>query len=143
MFSGYTGRILWVDLTRGKQAVTNFKEGFARKYIGGNGFGIKMLLQECPSNIDPLAPANPFIIAVGPLARTIVPTSDKYGVFAKSPLTGFLGEGYASGSFGGEIRSAGYDIIVIQGRQEKLSYLWIDDDNIQIRDATNLPISRD
>ncbi|MFX1511089.1 MAG: aldehyde ferredoxin oxidoreductase family protein, partial [Promethearchaeota archaeon] len=138
MLLGYTGKILWVNLSNQKILTTDFDESFAKKYIGGNGFGIKLLLQECPPNIDAFAPENPFIIALGPFVRTSVPTSSKYSVYSKSPLTGYLGEGISSGLFGNEIKAAGYDILVIQGRHPSLCYLWIDDDDVKICDAEHL-----
>ncbi len=138
MLTGYTGKILWVNLSNQKISTTEFDESFAKKYIGGNGFGIKLLLQECPPNTDPLGPENVFILALGPFARTSVPTSSKYSVYSKSPLTGFLGEGISSGFFGNELKAAGYDIVVVHGRHPSLCYLWIDDDEIQICEAENL-----
>ncbi|MFX1511592.1 MAG: aldehyde ferredoxin oxidoreductase family protein [Promethearchaeota archaeon] len=138
MLSGYTGKILWVNLSNRKISTTEFDEKFAKKYIGGNGFGIKLLIQECPTNINPLAPENVFILALGPFVLTSTPTSSKYSVYSKSPLTGFLGEGIASGFFGNHFKAAGYDVLVVHGRHPSLCYLWIDDDEIQIGDAEHL-----
>ena len=135
---GYAGRILKVDLSRKTYKTEPLSEEFARKYVGGAGFGIKMLLDEQPPGIDPFDPENPLIFAVGPLAGTMAPTSGKYAAFAKSPESNFLGEGYSTGFFGPELKRAGYDILVIKGKSEKPIYLWIDDDSIQFMDARHI-----
>jgi len=129
---GYAGRILKIDLSTRSYKTESFNEAFARKYIGGVGFGIKMLLDEQPPEIDPFDPENPLIYTVGPLAGTMAPTSGKYAVFAKSPESNFLGEGYSTGFFGPELKRAGYDIVVIKGRSQKPIYLWIDDDTVTL-----------
>lgn len=135
---GYAGRILYVDLSTGATRTEPLSEGFAKKYIGGSGFGIKMLLDNQEPGIDPFDPANPLIYVVGPLAATMAPTSGKFSAFAKSPESNFLGEGYSTGYFGAELKRAGYDIVVMKGRCEKPSYLWIDDDSVQLMDASHL-----
>jgi len=135
---GYAGRILKIDLSTRSYKTESFNEAFARKYIGGVGFGIKMLLDEQPPGIDPFDPENPLIYTVGPLAGTMAPTSGKYAVFAKSPESNFLGEGYSTGFFGPELKRAGYDIVVIKGRSQKPIYLWIDDDTVHFMDASHL-----
>ncbi|MFW9995077.1 MAG: aldehyde ferredoxin oxidoreductase family protein [Candidatus Odinarchaeota archaeon] len=138
MLAGYHGKILRVDLSTKSVSTSEFSEEFARKYIGGNGFGIKLLLDECPANVDPFSPDNPFIIATGPCSRTIVPTSSKFSAYSKSPLTGLLGEGIASGSLGNELKGAGYDVLIVKGRSDTLSYLWIDDDVVEFREAEHI-----
>ena len=107
---GYAGRILKVNLSRKTYRTEPLSEEFARKYVGGAGFGIKMLLDEQPPGIDPFDPENPLIFTVGPLAGTMAPTSGKYAAFAKSPESNFLGEGYSTGFFGPELKRAGYKI---------------------------------
>jgi aldehyde:ferredoxin oxidoreductase len=135
---GYTGRILYVDLSTGKTKTEPLSEEFAKKYIGGTGFGIKMLLENQKAGIDPFDPENPIIITTGPLAGTMTPTTGKSGVFAKSPQSNLLGEAYSTGFFGPELKRAGYDIVVIKGRSENPAYLFIDDDSVQILDAKHL-----
>lgn len=135
---GYTGQILYVNLSNGKTKTETLSEEFAKKYIGGTGFGIKMLLDNQKPGIDPFDPENPLIFVTGPFAGTMAPTTGKYGVFAKSPQSNLLGEGYSTGFFGPELKRAGYDIVVIKGKSEKPAYLWIDDDSIQILDAKHL-----
>ncbi|MCL2486960.1 MAG: aldehyde ferredoxin oxidoreductase family protein [Oscillospiraceae bacterium] len=135
----YTGKILYVNLTTGEHTTGGFDEEFAKAYIGGTGFGIKTLIDNLAPGTDALAPENPLIYAVGATSGTLVPcTASKFGVFAKSPATGLLGEAYSTGQFGAELRMAGYDIIVITGRAAKPVYLWIDDASVQIMDASDL-----
>ena len=135
----YTGKILYVDLTAGKHRTETFSEDFAKDFIGGTGFGVKMLIDCLKPGLDPFDPENPLIYAVGATTGTLVPcTASKFGVFAKSPATNLLGESYSTGQFGAELRMAGYDIIVITGKATKPTYLWIDDNSVQIRDASKL-----
>ncbi len=135
---GYAGRILRVNVSTGKTKAEPLSEDFAKKYVGGTGFGIKMLLENHKPGIDPFDPENPIIFTTGPLAGTMTPTSGKYGVFAKSPASKLLGEAYSTGFFGPELKRAGYDIVVIKGRSERPAYLFIDDDSVQLLDAKHL-----
>ena len=135
----YTGKILYVDLTTGKHKTGAFDEDFAKTYIGGTGFGVKMLIDHLKPGLDAFDPENPLIYTAGATSGTLVPcTASKFGVFAKSPATNLFGEAYSTGQFGGELRMAGYDIIVITGKASKPVYLWIDDNSVQIRDASKL-----
>lgn len=135
---GYAGKILYVDLTLKRFRDEPLKNGFCEKYIGGNGFAIRLLYDNAKPKIDPFSSENALILAVGPFAGTTVPTSGKYIVQAKSPLTNFMGESVSSGSWGPGLKRTGYDAVVIGGRSEKPIYLFIDDDVIQFRDARNL-----
>jgi aldehyde:ferredoxin oxidoreductase len=135
----YTGKILHVDLTSGRTKTQVFEEDFAKTYIGGTGFGIKTLIDNQTPGIDAFDPANPLIFAVGAVSGTMVPCAgSKFGVFAKSPLSNMLGEAYSTGRWGAELRHAGYDIVVIKGKSPKPSYLWIDDESVQLMDASHL-----
>ena len=135
---GYAGRVLYVDLTRKKTKIERIGNRFCEKYIGGNGFAIRLLYDKTKPEIDPLGAENVIIFAVGPFAGTMVPTSGKYIVQAKSPLTCLMGESVSSGLWGQALKRAGYDAIVIEDRSEKPTYLFVDDDATQFRDARNL-----
>jgi aldehyde:ferredoxin oxidoreductase len=135
---GYAGKILYVDLNHKRAKATAIKNGFCEKYMGGNGFAIRLLYDNTKPRIDPLDQENTLIFAVGPFAGTIVPGSGKYIVQAKSPLTGFMGESISSGAWGPALKRAGYDAVVISGKAEKPTYLFIDDDDIYFRDARDL-----
>ena len=135
---GYHFRILWVDLTSGESRVVPFSEKFALKYVGGRGFGAKLLYDQLAKIKDPLDPENPIIIAPGPLTGLYLPGAAKTSWVSLAPLTGLYGESNMGGNFGAEIRQAGYDALVIVGRAERLSYLWIDEDEVEIVPAPKL-----
>jgi len=135
---GYTGKLLYVDLTRKKTKTENLQNGFCEKYIGGNGFAIRLLYDNTKPKINPLAPENTLIFAVGPFAGTMVPTSGKYIVQAKSPLTNLMGESISSGMWGQNLKRAGYDAIVITGKAENPTYLFVDDETAQFREAKGI-----
>ena len=126
---GYSQVRLDVDLTNGKIDKTTLSSDFCRDWIGGYGFGAKVLWDELKPGVDPLGPDNIFVWAIGPFPTTILPTSSKYGVFAKSPLTNMFGMAISSGSVGAQARRAGINMIVFKGKASELSYMVIDDDD--------------
>ncbi|MBD3202890.1 aldehyde ferredoxin oxidoreductase [Candidatus Woesearchaeota archaeon] len=135
---GYTGKYLDIDLTNKEVKLKELPEDWAKNYIGGIGFGIKTCWDNIPKDVDALSPENVISFWTGPFAGTLVPVSSKYTAVAKSPLTGTIGFGISSGYFGAELKRAGYDGVVIRGKADKLSYIFIDDDVVQIKDATHL-----
>lgn len=135
---GYAGKFLYIDLTHQKFKIDLLRRAFCERYIGGNGFSIRLLYDNTKRRIDPFSPQNALVFAVGPFVGTAVPTSGKYIIQAKSPLTNFMGESVASGLWGPMLKWAGYDAIVIKGRSDNPIYLFIDDDIIEFRDAKNL-----
>ena len=136
---GYAGRILHVNLTTGKVSTEALKEDYAKAYIGGIGLGIRLLLDHSTPGTDPLSPDNPLILATGPLSGTMAPTGGNGHAFvSKSPASFGVGEAKSHGFFGGTLKMAGYDAVVIKGRAEKPVYLWIDDDAVEILDAQHL-----
>ena len=132
MVNAYTQVCVRIDLTTGVVTKEILSEEFCKKYIGGYGFITKILWDECPVGIDPFDPRNPFIVAIGPFPGTIVPTSSKYAVGAKSPLSGRIGFGISSGSVGAQMRRAGYDLIICTGKSPEPVFLFFDDDSIQL-----------
>jgi aldehyde:ferredoxin oxidoreductase len=136
---GYAGRILHVDLTTGKVRTEKLNEETAKQYIGGIGLGMKLWLANSKAGIDPLSPQNPLVLAIGPVSGTMFPTGGNGHAFiSKSPLTGGVGEAVSHGTFGAELKRAGYDAIIFTGKADKPVYLWIDDDTIQILDASQI-----
>jgi aldehyde:ferredoxin oxidoreductase len=139
MLFGYAGRVLHVDMSSGRTRVEPLNEDYAKKYIGGIGLGIRMWLDHSKAGVDPLSPENPLILVTGPIAGTMWPTGGNGHAFvSKSPQSFGVGEAKAHGSFGTELKRAGYDAIVFKGRAEKPVYLWIDDDAVQLLDASSL-----
>lgn len=137
--NGYAGRILHIDLTTGKTHVEPLNEEYAKKYIGGIGLGIRLLLDHSKPGVEPFSPENPLILATGPISGTMWPTGGNGHAFvSKSPQSFGVGESKSHGSFGAELKRAGYDAVVFEGKAEKLVYVWIDDDSTQILDASHL-----
>jgi aldehyde:ferredoxin oxidoreductase len=138
MASGYWGRILHVDLTSGRSWTEEPDETFYRKNMGGRAFIAHYLLDETPAGIDAFDPQNRLIFAMGPLTGTPVPGAGRHSVGAKSPLNNGFGESEAGGFWGAELKKAGWDGIVVEGRAERPVYLWINDQTVELRDAGHL-----
>lgn len=136
--NGYGGSILRVNLTTGKITKEPTPRALARDFVGGRGFGAYYLFTEVPPGADPLGPDNKLIISSGPFSGLLIPGAGKCDFTTKSPLTG----GYASASLGGlftaEMKYAGLDSIILEGLSAKPVYLFIDDQKIELRDATRL-----
>ncbi len=115
-----------------------FGEKFALKYIGGRGFGAKILFDHLSDIKDPLGVENILIIAPGPLTGLYLPGAGKTHLVSLAPLTGIYGDSNMGGNLGPELRQAGYDALVLTGRARKLSYLWIDEDEIEAVPAPQL-----
>jgi len=135
---GYAGRILRVNLTDDKIRIESPDENFYRRYMGGWGFIAYYLLRELESGADPLSPVNKLIVALGPITGVPIAGSGRNAVGGKSPLTGGFGASEGGGFFGAELKKAGFDCIIIEGRAEKPVYLWIHDGEAEIRDAKHI-----
>jgi len=136
---GYAGRVLRVDLTTGKTRVEKLDEETARKYIGGIGLGMKLWLANSKAGVDAFDPENPLVLALGPVSGTMFPTGGNGHAFiSKSPATNGVGEAVSHGTFGAELKRAGYDAVVLTGKAERPVYLWIDDDSVQLLDAASI-----
>ena len=136
---GYAGKILYVDLNTGKTWVEQLNQEYAKKYIGGIGLGMRLWFDNSKAGIDPLSPENPLVLSLGPISGTIFPTAGNgHSFVAKSPATYGIGEAVAHGTFGSELKRAGYDAVIFRGKSEKPVYVWIDDDSVQLLDASHL-----
>ena len=135
---GYAGKILRVDLSKKEVNLRKLREEMCREYIGGKGFGAKVLFEEVKPKTDPYDPANLLIFATGPVNGLMLSGAAKFCAVFKSPLTGIWGESQCGGYFGPQLKYAGYDMIIIQGRSEKPVYLTIEDEKIEINDAAHL-----
>jgi len=138
MHSGFWGRILRVDLTSGAVTIDEHDERFYRTYLGGRGLVADCLLKEVPPGCDPLGPDNVLVFAASVLTGTAIPGAARVSAGAKSPLTGAYGEGEGGGYWGVKLRWAGYDGVIITGQSEKPVYLWVNNDTVELRDASNL-----
>jgi aldehyde:ferredoxin oxidoreductase len=136
---GYAGQVLYVDLNTGKTHTEKLTEDYAKKYIGGIGLGMRLWLDNSKAGVEPFSPDNPLVLALGPISGTMFPTGGNGHAFvAKSPETFGIGEAVAHGTFGAELKRAGYDAVILKGKSEKPVYLWIDDDSVQLLDASHL-----
>lgn len=135
---GLAGKILRVNLTSHSCQVEATNEQYFRQYIGARGVGAKMLLDELEAGIEPLSPENKLIFLTGPAEGTMAPGANKITVTFKSPLTGTYSFSLCGGSLGPELKFAGYDGIIIEGKAEEPCYLWIDGDKTEIRPANNI-----
>jgi len=127
--SGYFKKHLHVDLTHGTAERRDLSENFIEKYIGGRGFGAKMVwdnLKRHNFTIDPLGPENLLVIAPGPLTGVYLPSSGKCSFIAISPATGLYGDSSAGGGFGVELRQCGIDVLSIRGCAPALSVIFVD-----------------
>lgn len=134
---GWTGKLLRVNLSRGSHSVEPLNEQWCRDYIGGRGLGARYLYEEVDPRVDPLSPDNKLIFACGPLTGTPVPCGARYMVVTKGYLTGAITTSNSGGHWGPELRFAGYDLLIIEGKAPRPSYLFIYDDHVEIRDATS------
>jgi aldehyde:ferredoxin oxidoreductase len=132
---GYTGKILRINLTDQTSKEEALPLEVAKDFIGGAGFGIKYLFDEVKAGTDPLGPDNKLIFASGPFSGTTIPCASRMAVTAKSPLTGAVGMALTGGYFPVELKFAGYDALIIEGKAEKPTYVWIKDGKVQFRSA--------
>jgi len=132
------GKLLRVDLTKEKVSFEEIKPKILREFIGGVGYSAKLLYDELPAGIDPLSPENKLLFATGPLTGTGAPGSGFAEVCFKSPLTGIWGEAKCGGEWGGSLRKAGYDFLVIEGKAKEPKYILINNDKVEIKNAENL-----
>ena len=135
---GYKGVVLRVNLTKGEVKKEELKEDIAKAFIGGVGLCAYYMFNEVPKGADPLGPENKIMFAGGPVTGTLWPTSGRGVVVSKSPLTGIWGESHFGGHFVPEVKFAGYDAIIIEGRSKKPVYLLIDDENVELKRADHL-----
>ncbi|RLI32593.1 aldehyde:ferredoxin oxidoreductase, partial [Candidatus Bathyarchaeota archaeon] len=135
---GYAGKILRVDLTKRRVHVAKLDRVLAAQFLGGRGFNSKRLYDEVGPHTDPLGPENRLIFATGPLVGTMFPTACRFNVSAKSPLTGILGDSNAGGHFAPELKFAGYDQVILEGRSREPLYLFINDGEVEFGDASHL-----
>ncbi len=132
------GKLLYIDLSSSKHKVIEVKEEVIKYFIGGKGLGAYLLFKFLRKGVNPLGPDNVIMFLTGPLTGTPYPTSGRFVVVTKSPLTNLFLDSYVGGFLGPEIRRAGYDGIVITGKASSPVYIWIKNDSVEIRDASKL-----
>ena len=134
----YSAKILFVDLTTQAIDIRRIHGDLYRRYLGGSGLGVRLLTALADPTIHPLDQKNPLIFVPGLLTGTLVPGATRTSVIAKSPLTGIFGETSVGGTWGAEYRFTGLDALVVTGAAQEPIYLWIHDDDVEIRPARHL-----
>jgi len=134
---GYAGKYLRIDLSQRKVRIEKLDEGIARKYWGGRGWGGYLLLKELGGGIDPFSSENKIFFLTGPLQGTLTPFSPRFVVVTKSPLSGTFTRSVSGGQWAPELKFAGYDGIILEGRSPTPVYVLIDDEKVEIRDGTS------
>jgi aldehyde:ferredoxin oxidoreductase len=138
MAGGYAGKFLLVNLT-GRECSDFFIDaGVLAKYIGGSCLSAKLYLDRYPLGVDPLSPDNPLLIMTGPMVGSGFPGTSRFSICSKSPQTGIWAESACGGTFGPELKKAGYDGIIIEGRSEDKVTLSITDGRAELKDASSL-----
>ena len=135
---GYAGKILRINLTKREAKTVDLDKSLAHRFLGGRGFNSKLLYDAVGPDTDPLGPENLLMFATGPLVGTMFPTASRFNVSAKSPQTGILGDTNAGGHFASEMKFAGYDQIVLEGRSGSPVYVYVNDGEVEFRDASHL-----
>ncbi|MEE8534242.1 MAG: aldehyde ferredoxin oxidoreductase family protein [Alphaproteobacteria bacterium] len=135
---GWQNKILRIDLTKGKVESEPLNMEWAQQYLGERGLGTKYLWENMDPKADPLGPDNVLIFATGPLTGTMASTSGRYAVITKGPLTGAIACSNSGGKFGAELKFAGYDLMVIEGKSKEPVYLHIVDDHVEILPADEI-----
>ncbi|MFC1984442.1 aldehyde ferredoxin oxidoreductase family protein [Chloroflexota bacterium] len=136
--AGYKNRVLRVDLTERTFSEESLSKELIHDYIGGRGFGIKLLYDDLRPGVDPLGEENELIFVSGPLAGTNAQSFSRYKVFFKSPLTGTYFKSCSGGYLAAELKYSGFDAIIIKGVADKPVFLWVHDGHYELRDATYL-----
>lgn len=135
---GYMGKLLRLNLTTKTYSEESISEELAKDFIGGAGFGVKYLFDEVPAGTDALGPDNKLIFTSGPLSGTSAPCASRMTVTAKSPLTGAVGMCTTGGYFPVELKFAGYDGLIVEGKSDEPVYIWINEGKVSFRSADKL-----
>ena len=138
MKNGYWQKLLRVNLSNSKITVEDIAEEDLKNFIGGAGLAAKIIYNELPGKIDPYDRKNLLIFATGPFQGPSIPGGAKFSIVSISPLTGTFADSAAGASWGPNLKDAGYDFLVIEGKSPNPVYLQVVDDQVLIKDATDL-----
>jgi len=138
----WTKKVLRVNLTRGTVSVEPLNMEWAQQYLGQRGLASKYLVEEIDPKCDALGPDNKLMLVTGPLTGTMASTGGRYSVVCKSPLTGTIACSNSGGYIGAELKNAGWDMLIFEGKSPKPVYLYIRDDHVELLDAAErvLPV---
>ncbi|TVO59535.1 aldehyde ferredoxin oxidoreductase family protein [Denitromonas ohlonensis] len=135
---GWARKILRVNLTQGTCTPEPLNMQWADEYLGSRGLASKYLISEIDPKVDPLSPDNKMIMSTGPLTGTMASTGGRYTIVTKGPLTGAIACSNSGGFFGAEMKFAGWDMIIFEGKSPKPVYLYVENDRAELRDASGL-----
>ena len=138
MIGGYMGKVLQVDLNTGAIESYSLPERMLELYVGNKGLGARLLYDLLPPLADPLSEKNVFIVTTAPLTGAGAPSSNRFNITTKSPLTGAIVNSNCGGNFGVFLKRAGYDSLIITGKASKPVYLKINEEGVSIEDASEL-----
>ena len=136
--NGYQNKILRVDLGKKEWRSEPLNMNWAKDYLGGKGLGIKYLYEELKPGTAPLSADNKMILITGPFTGTLIPCSGKLALITRSPATGTILDCSIGGHFAAELKYAGYDGLILEGKADVPSYLYVEDDSIQLLQAGEL-----
>lgn len=135
---GYKNKEAWVDLSKGSIEYKQINEEDAKKYVGARGLGVKYLMDHQIYNVDPLSPENMLCIMTGPLTGTRIHMSGRLCTVTRSPLTGTITDSHMGGWTAARLKWAGFDNLIFTGKSTTPVYLYVEDGEAQIRDASEL-----
>ncbi len=135
---GFHGKVLIIDLTSETAREEAISDDVLQRCLGGKGLGSHLLMEYLEPGADPLSAENKLVFATGPAADTVVPAASRFGVFARSPLTGYFGESFSGGHVAPVMKRTGYDAFMIEGAAERPVYLHISDDGVTFADASGI-----
>jgi len=138
MWYGWTGNVLRIDLDKTLVTVEELRRDAAQDYLGARGLGVKYFYDEIDPGIDALDPRNKLLFVAGPLTGTGAPGGSRYMVVTKGPLTGAIAHSSAGGPLAMALKYAGYDLIILEGKSRRPVYLYIDDNEVEVRNAEHL-----
>ncbi|MFQ5612727.1 MAG: aldehyde ferredoxin oxidoreductase family protein [Anaerolineae bacterium] len=137
-YYGYAGKILRVNLTERKATTELLDRQMAEDFVGGRGLTSRLLYEEVDPASDALGPDNKLMLGTGPLTGSGAPAASRYVAVCKSPLTGTIACSNSGGFFGPEMKFAGYDVMIFEGRADEPVYVWVEDERVEIRPAKQL-----
>ena len=135
---GYWGKLLRINLSTGTSSVESIPDETLRNFFGGPGLAAEFLLRELPPKVDPLSPENKLVFTIGPFHAVNAPGTAKWMVSTISSLTGGFVDSAGSGHWASHLKKSGYEMLVIEGKAEKPVYIYINGENVEIRDASEL-----
>ncbi|MGE5397930.1 MAG: aldehyde ferredoxin oxidoreductase family protein [Chitinophagales bacterium] len=136
--NGWVGKLLRVNLSTGKVSKEKLNRDDLKAFIGARGLGSKILFDEIDPTVDPLSPENKIIFMTGPLTGTLAASGGRYNVITKGPLNGTIAASNSGGSFGPEMKFAGYDGLIVEGKAVEPVYIWINNESVELRNANDL-----